>query len=151
MRFARILLVAALLASFACASAPPPPPPPEPPPQAIAPPPPPPPDPTTFKAVVPFDAGSATLGDAGIRELDAFARKLEPFPERSIHVVGYSEGSAADSADEWVSERRAKSVASYLVALGIPAERITLQGRGSASAKSTGRGSGNRVVEVSVR
>ena len=149
MRLVRIVFIAALLVSFACAS-PPPPPPPAPPPAAVAPPPPPP-DPTTFKAVVPFDAGSATLDDAGIRALDDFARKLEPFPKRHVHVVGYSEESAADGADEWMSERRAKSVASYLVALGIPSNRITLQGRGSASANNSGGAYGNRVVEVSVR
>ena len=149
MRLVQIFFVAALLVAFACASAPPPPPA-APPPQPVAPAPPPP-DPTTFKAVVPFDSGSATLDDAGIRALDDFARKLEPFPTRSVHVEGYSEESAADGADEWMSERRAKSVASYLVALGIPTDRITLQGRGSASSSSSGGAAGNRVVEVSVR
>ncbi|MBW2287485.1 MAG: OmpA family protein [Deltaproteobacteria bacterium] len=148
MRFVHFFLVAALLVSLGCASSPPPPPPPPPAPVAPAPPPP---DPTSFNAVVPFDSGSATLDDAGIRALDEFARKLRPFPKRSVHVVGYSEESAADGADEWMSERRAKSVASYLVALGIPIDRITLQGRGSASASSLGGASGNRVVEVSVR
>jgi OOP family OmpA-OmpF porin len=146
MRFIRFFLVAVLLVSFACASAPPPPPPP--PPQPVAPPPP---DPTSFKAVVPFDAGSATLDDAGIRALDNFARKLEPFPKRRVQVDGYSEESAADGADEWLSERRAKSVASYLVAIGIPIDRITLQGRGSVSPGGAEGAFGSRVVEVSVR
>jgi OOP family OmpA-OmpF porin len=146
-KLVQIFLVAALLVSLACAS-PPPPPPPAPAPVAPAPPPP---DPTTFNAVVPFDAGSATLDDAGIRALDDFARKLEPFPKRRIQVDGYSEESAADGADEWMSERRAKSVASYLVALGIPIDRITLKGRGSASASNLASVSGGRVVEVSVR
>jgi OOP family OmpA-OmpF porin len=146
-KLVQIFLVAALLVSLACASPPPPPPPP---PAPVAPAPPPP-DPTTFNAVVPFDAGSATLDDTGIRALDDFARKLEPFPKRSLHVVGYSEESGADGADEWMSERRAKSVASYLVALGIPIDRITLQGRGSASSSNLVGVSGNRVVEVSVR
>ena len=149
MRFVRSFLVVVLLVSLGCASSPPPPPPA--PPAPVTPPPPPPPDPTSFKAVVPFDVGSATLDDSGIRTLDDFARKLEPFPKRHVHVVGYSEESAADGADEWMSERRAKSVASYLVALGIPIDRITLQGRGSESASNAGGASGSRVVEVSVR
>jgi len=147
MRFVQFFLVVVLLVSLGCASPPPPPPPP---PAPVAPAPPPA-DPTTFYAVVPFDSGSATLHDAGIRALDDFARKLKPFPTRSVNVVGYSEESAADGADEWISERRAKSVASYLIAVGIPIDRITLQGRGPASQSSRGGASGNRVVEVSVR
>lgn len=149
MTLVRTFLVAALLFSFACASAPPPPPPPAPA-QPVAPAPPPP-DPTSFEATVPFEAGSATLGDTGIRALDDFARKLKPYPKRSVRVQGHSEESAADGADEWMSERRAKSVASYLVALGIPIDRITLQGLGSKPASRRSAALGNRVVEVSVR
>jgi len=148
MTFVRFFLVAALLFSFACSSAPPPAP--APPPQPVAPPPPPP-DPTSFNATVPFEAGSSTLDDAGIRALDDFARKLEPFPKRRIQVDGYSEESAADGANEWMSEQRAKSVASYLTALGIPIDRITLQGHGSEPPGHVSEASGNRVVEVSVR
>jgi len=147
MTFVRFVLVAALLFSIACSSPPPPPPPPA---QPVAPAPPPA-DPSSYSAVVPFEAGTSTLDDAGIRALDAFARKLEPFPNRRIHVEGYSEESAADGANEWLSEQRAKSVASYLVALGIPIDRITLHGRGSEAAGRSSEASGNRVVEVSVR
>jgi len=148
MTFVRFFLVAALLFSFACSSAPPPAPPaPTPPVQPVAPPP----DPTSFKAIVPFEAGSSTLDDAGIRALDDFARKLEPFPKRRIHVDGYSETTAADGANEWMSEQRAKSVASYLTALGIPIDRITLQGHGSEPTVRVSEAPGNRVVEVSVR
>jgi OOP family OmpA-OmpF porin len=146
MRLVRFVIIAALLLSVGCASKPPPPPPPAP----VAPAPPPP-DPTSFEAVVPFDAGSANLTDAGISQLDAFARKLEPFPNRKLHVVGYNESSKADGVDEWMSERRAKAVASYLVALGISAERISLQGVGDAMPQRAGAAAGQRIVEVSVR
>jgi OOP family OmpA-OmpF porin len=146
MRIVRFTLVAALLFTFACASEPPPPPPPAPVAPAA-----PPPDPTTFKAVVPFDAGSANLNDAGISALDAFARKLKPFPKRAVHVVGYNESDKADGLDEWMSERRAKAVASYLVALGISNHRVTLQGLGNATPKFASGAAGNRVVEVTVR
>lgn len=147
MTFVRIALVAVLF-TFACASEPPPPPPPPPAPVAPAPPPA---DPTTFKAVVPFDTGSANLTDAGISALDGFARKLKPFPKRRVHVVGYNEADKSDGLDEWMSERRAKAVASYLVALGISSDRVTLEGRGGAAPQFASSTAGNRVVEVSVR
>jgi outer membrane protein OmpA-like peptidoglycan-associated protein len=151
-----LLLVVALCAA-SCQSAPDPePPPPAAPPQATAPtPPPPPPDPRDYTAVVYFDAGSAVLPDAGRRELRGFAAKLRPFPERRVHVAGYSESTDADKSVRWLSEQRAKNVASYLVSQGLPPSHVSVQGLGTAAATTAtdpGRPplSGRRA-EVTVR
>ena len=116
MKLVRHCLVAVMLFSLGCAATPEPPPPP-PPPATPTPPPPPPPDPRTFSAAVQFDAGSAQLSDPGIRELTRFATKLRPYPERRVHVVGYSEAGQIETENPWLSEQRAKNVAAFLVFL----------------------------------
>jgi OOP family OmpA-OmpF porin len=98
-----------------------------------------------------FDADGATLDAQGMAQLDAFARKLSKFPDRSVHVVGYTDSAAADSPEEWLSEQRAKRVAAYLVSRGIPADRVSLEGRGGAAPMGIGTAPNNRVAEVTVR
>jgi len=147
-------LVALVLLLLGCASTPEsqPPPKPAPAPAPVIPePPPPPPDPRDFTAAVHFAVGSADLSESGIRELTAFAAKLEPFPDSSVHVVGYSEATGAEQADRWLSERRAKSVASFLVSQGIASDRISLQGLGAEAPTGSAPQPDRRLVDVTVR
>jgi OOP family OmpA-OmpF porin len=139
-------LVAVVLLSLSCAATPEPVPEPVPVAPVTPEPPPPPPDPRDFTAAVHFDVGSADLSDAGMRELTAFAEKLRPFPERHVHVVGYSEATDAERGDRWLSERRAKSVASFLVSQGIASDHVSVQGLGSDAPQPD-----RRLVEVTVR
>jgi OOP family OmpA-OmpF porin len=147
-------LVALVLLSLSCASTPegqpPPGPAPEPAP-AIPEPPPPPPDPRDFTAEVHFAVASADLSEAGVRELTAFAAKLEPFPDRRVHVVGYSDATGEEQANRWLSEQRAKSVASYLVSRGIASDRVSLQGLGAEAPPGNAQRADRRLVEVTVR
>jgi OOP family OmpA-OmpF porin len=93
---------------------------------------------------VAFEPGSAVLSPAGIAEIDAFAAKLRDFPERRVHVVGHSEDHGADAGNPWLSEQRARAVASLLTAEGIAIEHVSLEGVGSD-------GGGGRTARVSVR
>ena len=152
MRHMRHWLVVVVLFSLSCAS---PPPEPIPPPAPVAPvapepPPPPPPDPRDFTAAVHFDAGSADLSADGIQELKSFAAKLRPFPDRTVHVVGYSEATDAEKEDRWLSEQRAKAVASFLVSRGIATDHITLQGLGAEAPMGDGPQGDRRLAEVTV-
>ena len=156
MRSVRYWLVVAVLFSLSCASTPDRQPPPEsiPEPAPVAPvtpePPPPPPDPRDFTAAVHFGAGSEDLSDDGIRELEAFAAKLRPFPDRHVHVVGYSEATDVEQEDRWLSERRAKSVASFLVSQGIASDHVSLQGLGAEAPMGGAPQPDRRLVEVTV-
>lgn len=145
-------LIAIALLSLGCASTadrqPPPEPMPEP---ALVAPEPPPPDPREMKAEVHFAVGSADLSDAAVRELTAFAAELAPFPDHPVHVVGYSDATDVEQGDRWLSERRAKSVATFLVSQGIAADRISLQGLGAEAPMAGAPQADRRLVEVSVR
>jgi OOP family OmpA-OmpF porin len=142
-------LVAVVLLSLSCAA--PPEPVPEPAPVAPVAPEPPPPDPRDFTAAVHFEVGSADLSGAGMRELEAFAAKLRPFPERRVHVVGYSEATDVERGDRWLSERRAKSVASFLVSQGIAGDHVSLEGLGAEAPMGGAPPLDRRLVKVSVR
>lgn len=148
MRRMAILLLGAALAAAGCQSAPPPPPPP-----ALQPaPPPPPPDPRDFSAAVYFETGSTALSESGRRELRDFAEKLEPFPERRLHVVGYRASAGPEHSERWLAERRAKVVAAYLVSRGIAARRVTLQGlEAPAPAALSAPPRSGRLAQVRVR
>jgi outer membrane protein OmpA-like peptidoglycan-associated protein len=155
MRHVRHWLVVVVLFSLSCASPPDRQPPPEPipapaPVAPAVPEPPPPPDPRDFTAAVHFGAGSADLSADGIRELESFAAKLRPFPDRYAHVVGYSEATDAEKEDRWLSERRAKAVASFLVSRGIATDHVTLQGLGTEAPTGDDPQGDRRLVEVTV-
>jgi outer membrane protein OmpA-like peptidoglycan-associated protein len=152
-RHVRNWLVVVMLFSFGCASPADrqPPPEPVPAPAVPEPPPPPPPDPRDFTAAVQFDVGSADLSADGLQELTSFAAKLQPFPDRYVHVVGYSEATEGAKKDRWLSERRAKAVASFLASRGIAPDHITLQGLGAEAPTGGGPQGGRRLVEVTVR
>ena len=144
-------LVAVVLLTLSCAAPPEPVPEPAPVVPVTPEPPPPPPDPRDFTAAVHFDVGSADLSDAGMRELEAFAAKLRPFPERHVHVAGYSEATDAERGDPWLSERRAKSVASFLVSQGIASDHVSVQGLGAEAPAGGAPPPDRRLVEVTVR
>jgi len=112
---------------------PPPPPPPPPTPPTPPPPPPPPPPPKAEERVVcPFDSG-ARLNNICKARLDEVALKMKQDPGLSAAVIGYSDSTGSDAANQRLSAQRAEAVKNYLVSRhGVDAARITTEGRGSA-------------------
>ncbi|CAN5906573.1 OmpA family protein [soil metagenome] len=84
------------------------------------------------------------------------ARTLNAYPQTTIDVVGHADSSGADDYNQALSERRASSVANYLVGAGrvLPA-RIFVAGEGERQPVATnntpeGRAQ-NRRVEIILR
>ena len=150
------ILCAASLVSLAfaagCSSPPPPPPPqPPPPPVVVAPPPPPPPPPPAppkrkrvkvveFKfegerlklpGPVVFETGSDRLSPVSDEVLEVVHDYLDAKPEITLlRIEGHtdSDGNAADN--QTLSEKRAMSVARWLVAVGVKCDRLIPVGFG---------------------
>ena len=87
--------------------------------------------------------------------LDQIAETLRQYPQTVIDVVGHADSTGSDDYNQALSERRAASVASYLVSRGVLRDRLFAAGRGesqpiASNATEQGRAQ-NRRVEVVVR
>lgn len=80
--------------------------------------------------IVYFDFDRANLTDAGqavVREVLAYAAKMGT---PNISVTGHADRSGAEDYNMALSLRRADTVREALIAGGVPADRITVAGRG---------------------
>lgn len=87
--------------------------------------------------------------------LNDLARTLDQYPQTTIGVVGHTDSVGSDSYNQGLSERRAESVAAYLVRQNVMAERIYIEGQGEtqpiASNETEEGRARNRRVEVVLR
>ena len=87
--------------------------------------------------------------------LDSVGLVFKEFDNTSINISGYTDSTGSDSYNQELSERRANSVASYIVRAGVNHGRIQSRGFGErypvASNDSAMGRSQNRRVELSIR
>lgn len=87
--------------------------------------------------------------------LDQVSETLNRYPQTVIDVVGHADSTGPDGYNQALSERRASSVATYLVSRGVLRDRLYVAGRGEgepvASNATEGARAQNRRVEVVVR
>jgi outer membrane protein OmpA-like peptidoglycan-associated protein len=100
-------------------------------------------------------AKSDLLPDAQMKLNDVAKALGEQDPDAKIVVEGYTDSQGSASFNQDLSQRRAESVRSYLVAHGIATDRVTAQGLGltapiADNATPEGRAN-NRRVEIVVQ
>ena len=134
--------------------APPPPPPapvvaePPPPPAPVAPPPPPPPrfEKVTLSATELFGFDSAKL-NPNQPKLDEIATVLNNNPGiDNVTIAGYADRLGNAKYNEKLSERRANSVRSALLSMGVGAERVAMRGYGEAFPVAPNDTASNRAL-----
>lgn len=81
-----------------------------------------------------FDFGKSSLKPEGVTALDGLYEQItaETPKDGTALVVGYTDRIGSDASNQVLSEQRAKTVADYLVGKGIPADKVSTQGRGEA-------------------
>ena len=76
-------------------------------------------------------------------------------PAANVEIAGHTDAEGDAAANQALSEKRAQAVVDYLVKAGLPAERFTAVGYGSAqpvASNDTGDGRAqNRRIEFLVR
>ncbi len=102
-----------------------------------------------------FATDSANISPQFYPVLDSVALVLKEFNDTSINVSGFTDSTGSDSYNQLLSERRANSVASYLVQRGVNHNRIQARGFGerypvASNATAMGRAQ-NRRVEITIR
>jgi outer membrane protein OmpA-like peptidoglycan-associated protein len=102
-----------------------------------------------------FATDSAALNGSFYSVLDSVGLVLKEFNRTSINVSGYTDSTGSDMYNQQLSERRANSVASYLVRTGVQHGRIQSRGFGerfpvASNDHVMGRAQ-NRRVEINIR
>lgn len=87
--------------------------------------------------------------------LDDVARSLNAYPQTLVDVIGHADSTGRAEYNQNLSERRASSVAGYLIDRGVLRDRLYVEGRGSTqpiadNATEAGRAK-NRRVEIVLR
>jgi outer membrane protein OmpA-like peptidoglycan-associated protein len=109
----------------------------------------------TLDSEVSFDFGKADIKPAFRPSLDKLAALIMKYDRTVVHVVGHTDNVGSAAYNQELSERRAASVFDYLVAYGVPANRLRMEGRGmreprADNATAAGRQL-NRRVELFVK
>ena len=81
--------------------------------------------------VIFFNPNSNDLTAGAIYQLDRVATFMAKNPGNEITIKGYSDSTGTASYDQMVSEIRANTVKNYLIAKGVPPEKISAEGKGS--------------------
>lgn len=103
--------------------------------------------PASVKPAEPAQSEVITLSDAGDvlfafnqseltptakSQLDSIMGKLEDADVVSIKVVGFTDSVGSDAYNQALSQRRASSVAEYLLSQGVAPSKITSEGKGES-------------------
>ena len=80
-----------------------------------------------------YDTASDALTPASQPTVAAITSILKAYPNANVKVVGYTDNRGDAGANKTLSEQRAATVKSQLVAGGVPAERIDASGMGEAN------------------
>lgn len=101
-----------------------------------------------------FDVGRYDIKPNMRPVLDRLATTLKQHPVTTISIVGHTDSTGSDAVNNPLSVNRASATRDYLVARGVSASRIAIDGRGSSepvadNATVAGRAM-NRRVEIFV-
>ena len=102
-----------------------------------------------------FATDSAQIASSFYQPLNNLANSFRQYNQTSIEVVGHTDSTGSHSYNMGLSQRRAQSVANYLMAQGVDASRLSTRGAGpdqpvASNATADGRAQ-NRRVEVTLR
>jgi len=105
---------------------------------------------------VTFDVDKSEIQPKFLRVLDDVGRTLNAYPQTTIDIVGHADSSGPDAYNQTLSERRASSVASYLINSDrVLSDRIFVAGQGERqpiASNDTPEGRAqNRRVEIILR
>ncbi|MDO4689876.1 MAG: OmpA family protein [Fusobacterium sp.] len=103
---------------------------------------------------VTFASDSAKISSSFYASLNDIANVLVQYPESRILVNGYTDSTGGDAHNQALSERRAASVANYLISKGVERNRIIVTGYGKSNPIATNTTEAgkqaNRRVEVKI-
>lgn len=108
----------------------------------------------TFDSGILFDVNSANLRGPARANLTDLVNSLQDYPGTDVLVVGHTDSTGEAAYNQGLSERRADAARSFLIGVGLEADRVRAIGRGEMEPIDTndtdlGR-QANRRVEVAI-
>ncbi len=102
-----------------------------------------------------FATDSADIASNFYTPLNNLATSFKQYDQNSIEIVGHTDSTGSHQHNMDLSQRRAQSVANYLIAQGVSPQRLTTRGMGpdqplGSNATESGRAQ-NRRVEVTLK
>ncbi len=108
----------------------------------------------TFDSGLMFDLNKSNLSAVTETNLTELASTLKKYDDTNILIEGHTDASGTNKYNQDLSERRAASVRSFLMAQNISSQRMTATGYGEAqpiaSNKTESGSQQNRRVEVAI-
>ncbi len=103
---------------------------------------------------VTFATDSSDLSPAFFNVLNSVGKVLDEYDQTVVEVAGHTDSTGTDAYNQGLSERRASSVASYLMSRGVMSQRMITIGMGESrpvadNGTATGR-QANRRVEITM-
>jgi outer membrane protein OmpA-like peptidoglycan-associated protein len=102
-----------------------------------------------------FDTNSAALRASSRDTLNELGANFRQYPDNKIIVEGHTDSTGTDAYNQQLSERRASTVADYLIDRGVPSSNVIVYGYGEMRPKSsndTAEGRQlNRRVEIRIQ
>ncbi|MDT9677489.1 OmpA family protein [Pseudomonas sp. JV414] len=86
----------------------------------------------TLNGNVLFAYNQSDLMPEARSELDSLMAKLQNADVVSVKVIGHTDSQGSDAYNQKLSERRASSVAAYLLSQGLAPDKLTSEGRGES-------------------
>jgi OmpA-OmpF porin, OOP family len=100
---------------------------------------------TLVKDNIHFKLGDSTLSSASYPVLDEIIAEMKKQPKLKVEINGHTDNTGTPTANQKLSEARARSVAAYFKSKGIVANRITTKGLGSSKPISSDQNKNRRV------
>jgi outer membrane protein OmpA-like peptidoglycan-associated protein len=101
-----------------------------------------------------FASNSADLNSQFYSALEGVTLVLKEYDKTVVEVAGHTDSTGSDQLNQALSERRAQSVAAYLVSHGVKSQRLITIGAGEAhpvASNDTEQGrAANRRVELTI-
>lgn len=101
-----------------------------------------------------FASGSSDLNARFFKVLDSVALVLKKYDKTIVEVAGHTDSVGSEASNQALSERRANTVAQYLVGKGVKSERMIIIGAGETrpvASNDTEEGRAlNRRVELTL-
>ena len=108
----------------------------------------------TFESGLLFDFDSDVLRPEAKTNLRELAASLDKYPNTDLVIIGHTDALGSVSYNQRLSERRARSAATYLIAQGVSGSRIDARGLGETEPignnGTEGGRQANRRIEVAI-